>query len=261
MSTVDVLIIGGGIVGLATAYNLCQTYPNLSVAVLEKESALAEHQTGHNSGVLHSGIYYKPGSLKARTCQTGRAAMLSFCDMEGIPYTICGKVIVALNENELVKLNMFLERGTANGIACEKIDRSRLRELEPHAAGIGALYLPNAGIVDYRVVCDRLAQRVQERGHKILTGAKVTALLEQTNEVIVHSISGDFTARYVINCAGLHSDRIAAMGGSKSVAKIIPFRGEYYRLKPAVQHLCNNLIYPVPDPQFPFLGVHFTRTA
>ena len=261
MPIVDVLIIGGGIVGLATAYNLSQTYPDLSLALLEKEPGLAQHQTGHNSGVLHSGIYYKPGSIKAHTCRTGRAAMLAFCDEEGIPTKICGKVIVALDEPDMAKLDRLHERGAANGIACEKIDRGRLREIEPHAAGIGALYLPDAGIVDYRVVCDRLAQRVRERGHNILTNARVIGLAEGTDEVTVRSTAGDFTARYVVNCAGLHSDRVAAMGGSKPVAKIVPFRGEYYKLKPEVQGLCNNLIYPVPDPQFPFLGVHFTRTA
>jgi L-2-hydroxyglutarate oxidase len=261
MPIVDVLIIGGGIVGLATAYNLSETYPGLSLVVLEKEPGLAQHQTGHNSGVLHSGIYYKPGSTKARTCQAGRAALLTFCEAEGIPYRICGKVIVALGDEDEARLDVLHERGAANGIVCERIDGGRLREIEPHAAGIGALYLPNSGILDYRVVCDRLAQRVRERGHRVLLDARVTGLAEGANQVAVRSAAGDFTARYVVNCAGLHSDRVAAMGGSKPSARIVPFRGEYYELKPGAQHLCNNLIYPVPDPQFPFLGVHFTRTA
>jgi len=261
MPIVDVVIIGGGIVGLATAYNLSQTHPDLRLAVLEKERELAQHQTGRNSGVLHSGIYYKPGSVKALTCQTGRAALLAFCDIEGIPYKICGKVIVALEDKDLARLEMLSERGAANGIVCEQIDRGRLREIEPHAAGIRALYLPNAGTVDYRLVCDRLAQRVRDRGHGVLTNARVTGLIEGTDGVTAHSVAGDFTARYVVNCAGLHSDRVAAMGGSKPAARIVPFRGEYYRLKPEVQDLCNNLVYPVPDLQFPFLGVHFTRTA
>jgi L-2-hydroxyglutarate oxidase len=261
MPIVDVLIIGGGIVGLATAYNLSETYPGLSLVVLEKEPGLAQHQTGHNSGVLHSGIYYKPGSIKARTCQAGRAALLTFCEAEGIPYRICGKVIVALGDEDEARLDVLHERGAANGIVCERIDGGRLREIEPHAAGIGALYLPNSGILDYRVVCDRLAQRVRERGHRVLLDARVTGLAEGANQVAVRSAAGDFTARYVVNCAGLHSDRVAAMGGSKPSARIVPFRGEYYELKPGAQHLCNNLIYPVPDPQFPFLGVHFTRTA
>lgn len=261
MPIVDIVIIGGGIVGLATAYNLSRTYPELSLILLEKEPALAQHQTGHNSGVLHSGIYYKPGSLKARTCQTGRAALLAFCEAEGISTTICGKVIVALDDGDRARLDSLQERGAANGIACERIDRGRLAEIEPHAAGIEALYLPNAGIVDYRLVCERLAQRVRERGHQVLTNARVTGLVEGAEAVTVRSIAGDFTARYVVNCAGLHSDRVAALGGSRPAARIVPFRGEYYKLKPDAQHLCNHLIYPVADPKFPFLGVHFTRTA
>jgi L-2-hydroxyglutarate oxidase len=187
--------------------------------------------------------------------------MLTFCDREGIPYRICGKVIVALDERDAAGLDVLYERGTANGIVCEKIDRGRLRELEPHAAGIRALYLPHAGIVDFRQVCERLASRIREQGHRILTGAAVTGLTGRPDEVIVRSRVGEFAARYVVNCAGLHSDRVAAFGSSRPAVRIVPFRGEYYKLKPAAGHLCNNLIYPVPDPRFPFLGVHFTRTA
>ncbi len=261
MPSTDILIIGAGIVGLATAYTLAQLHPEKRITVLEKEAGLARHQTGHNSGVLHSGIYYKPGSLKATNSLAGRRALLEFCDREGIPYKICGKVIVAADAADAARLDMLYERGLANGIVVHKLDRDRLRELEPHAEGVAALHLPNAGIVDFRVVCERLAQRVREAGHDIRTDAQVVGLSERSDAVVVQSRAGDFTAAYVVNCAGLHSDRVAALAGSRPEARIIPFRGEYYRLKPAAAHLCRNLIYPVPDPQFPFLGVHFTRTA
>lgn len=261
MPSTDILIVGAGIVGLATAYSLAHDYPDKRITVLEKEAGLAQHQTGHNSGVLHSGVYYKPGSLKAVSSLAGRRALLDFCDRESIPVDICGKVIVAVGEADEARLDMLHERGKANGIECELIDRARLSELEPHAAGHRALHLPKAGIVDFRVVCERLAQRARERGHSIITGAKVIGLAERGAEVAVQSTAGDYSAAYVVNCAGLHSDRVTAMGGAQPVARIVPFRGEYYRLKPEAQHLCHNLIYPVPDPQFPFLGVHFTRTA
>jgi (S)-2-hydroxyglutarate dehydrogenase len=261
MQATDILIIGGGIVGLATAYTLGQQYPGKTVTVLEKEPQLAGHQTGHNSGVLHSGIYYKPGSLKALNCRAGRAAMLAFCDETGVPYQICGKVIVALDEQDAARLDTLAERATANGIVCEPITRERLHELEPRAAGIRALYLPNAGVVDFRVVCERLAERVRMAGGQVIVNAKVTALAERADGVEVGSTAGDFAARYVVNCAGLHSDRIARLATGRAPAQIVPFRGEYYRLKAGAQTLCNHLIYPVPDPQFPFLGVHFTRTA
>jgi (S)-2-hydroxyglutarate dehydrogenase len=261
MPSTDILIVGAGIVGLATAYTLTQQYPDKRIAVLEKEAGLAQHQTGHNSGVLHSGVYYKPGSLKAINSLAGRRAMLEFCDREGVPYKLSGKVIVAVGEGDEARLDMLHERGVANGIAVEVIGRDRLDELEPHAAGNRALYLPNAGIVDFRLVCERLAHRVRERGHNIQTGAEVIGLTERDDSVVVRSTAGDFIAAYVVNCAGLHSDRVAALGGTPPAARIVPFRGEYYRLKPEAEHLCNALIYPVPDPQFPFLGVHFTRTA
>jgi (S)-2-hydroxyglutarate dehydrogenase len=261
MPSTDILIIGAGIVGLATAYTLTQQYPDKRITVLEKEAGLAQHQTGHNSGVLHSGVYYKPGSLKAINSLAGRRAMLEFCDREGVPYKLCGKVIVAVGEGDEARLDMLHERGVANGIAVEVIGRDRLDELEPHAAGNRALYLPNAGIVDFRLVCDRMAHRVRELGHSVQTGAEVIGLTERDDSVVVRSTIGDFTAAYVVNCAGLHSDRVAALGGTPPAARIVPFRGEYYRLKPEAEHLCNALIYPVPDPQFPFLGVHFTRTA
>ncbi len=257
----DIMIIGGGIVGLATAFHLTQKHPGRTILILEKEAAIAQHQTGHNSGVLHSGIYYKPGSLKALNCRAGKKAMQEFCAREGIAFEICGKVIVATAEDELGRLQALHERGLANGVQCEVIDPARLRELEPHCAGIRALHVPEAGIVNYRQVCERLAARVTERGNRIVTNARVTGLREAGDEVIVQTSAGDFRARFMVNCAGLHSDRVTALGGVKPSVKILPFRGEYFELKPEAESLCRNLIYPVPDPQFPFLGVHFTRMA
>ena len=252
-------IIGGGILGLATAYNLTQRFPDRSVVILEKEAGLAQHQTGHNSGVLHSGIYYKPGSLKALNCREGKKAMETFCAEEGIEYDICGKVIVATNERELPALQNIYERGQANGVTCAIIDRAHLQELEPATAGIQAIHVPEAGIVNYKQVCQRLAERVRERGGQIITNARVTGILHQEGPVILQSSAGEFAVEYVVNCAGLHSDRIAALSGTPPGLKIVPFRGEYFEVKPEAQHLCQNLIYPVPDPSFPFLGVHFTR--
>ena len=261
MSSVDVVVVGGGIVGLATAYGLLQAYPDMSVTLFEKETQLAQHQTGHNSGVLHSGIYYKPGSLKAKNCAAGRQAILDFCAGEGIPTHICGKVIVAVDEADAQRLAALYERAQANGIPCEQIGPERLHEIEPHAAGIKAVYLPNAGVVDFRQVCRRLAARIQEQGGRVLTHTEVTGLNEAVEGVTITSTAGAFSARYVINCAGLHSDRLARLAHAASPARIIPFRGEYYVLRPQAEHLCRSLIYPVPDPRFPFLGVHFTRTA
>jgi (S)-2-hydroxyglutarate dehydrogenase len=260
MHTSDVLIVGGGIVGLATAYRLTRDFPNRSVIVLEKESEVAQHQTGHNSGVLHSGIYYRPGSLRATNCRAGKTAMEQFCAAEGVPYEICGKVIVATSEVELPALDRIFERGQANGVKCELIDRAHLAELEPHAAGVRAIHVPEAGIVDYREVCRRLAQRILEAGGQIICNAKVRAIHANNGEVAIESTAGDFHAQYVVTCAGLQSDRVAKLSGQRVEPKIVPFRGEYFDLKPAAQHLCRNLIYPVPDPAFPFLGVHFTRT-
>jgi (S)-2-hydroxyglutarate dehydrogenase len=258
-SITDVAIVGGGIVGLATAWRLNGQYPDKRVLVLEKEPELACHQTGHNSGVLHSGIYYKPGTLRAANCRTGKAAMEEFCRAEGIAFDICGKVIVAVDEAELPALDRIFERGQANGVRCEIIDAGRLREIEPHAAGIRAIHVPEAGIVDYRQVCLRLAERVQEREGRIVTSARVVGYEHRTDGVTLRTTAGDFQARYVVNCCGLQSDRMAALSGKRPDARIIPFRGEYFKLKPAAEHLCRNLIYPVPDARFPFLGVHFTR--
>ena len=255
----DVVIVGGGIIGLSTAFRFQERYPEKKVVILEKEDRLAKHQTGHNSGVLHSGIYYKPGSLRATNCRDGKLAMEAFCEKEGIAYDVCGKVIVAIEESELPRLESIYERGQQNGVKCEIIDVERLHELEPHAAGIKAIHVPEAGIVDYVGVCERLGEKILENGGEILTNAKVTGIREQNGRVIVHSVADDIEANYLVNCTGLHADRTAKLTGHKSPAKIVPFRGEYFVLKPEAQHLCRNLIYPVPDPAFPFLGVHFTR--
>lgn len=259
MKTPDILIIGGGIIGLASAYNLIKFYPEKSIVILEKEKRLATHQSGRNSGVLHAGIYYRPGSLKATNCRSGKAAMEEFCTREGIDFKTCGKVIVAVDAGDLPALQSIYDRGQANGVKCELIERSRLRELEPYAAGIKAIHVPETGIVDFGQVCSRLADIIRARGHRIITGVKVTGLKEKSGEAFVETTNGEFHPRYIINCAGLHSDRVASMDSDSLPAKIIPFRGEYYKLKPDAEKICNALIYPVPDPRFPFLGVHFTR--
>ncbi len=256
---IDVVIIGGGIVGLATAYRWGQTRPQDTIAILEKEPQLARHQTGHNSGVLHTGIYYQPGSQKAKNCRAGKLAMQQFCEEQGIPFRLCGKVIVATAENELGRLNDIQERGKQNGVRCELIGQERLSEIEPHAAGIRALHVPDAGIIDYKAVCERLGQILRERGGRVVYNARVQALRASSESVEIHSTAGDFRAARCVNCAGLYSDKVAAFGGITTSSKIIPFRGEYYELTPAARHLCRGLIYPVPDPAFPFLGVHFTR--
>ena len=255
----DLAVVGGGIVGLATAYQFIKRLPGKRVVVLEKEARVAEHQTGHNSGVLHSGIYYKPGSLKAINCRAGKKAMEAFCSAEGIAHEICGKVIVAIDDKDLPSLQRIYERGVANGINCSIIDKARLNELEPHAAGIKAIHVPEAGIVNYRQVCERLAQRVRESGGEVVFGAKVTGVKHHSDGVTVQTAVGEYSASQLVNCAGLHSDRVAKLTGQKPAAKIIPFRGEYFELKHSAHHLCKNLIYPTPDPAFPFLGVHFTR--
>ena len=255
----DVAIIGGGIVGLATAYRLQERYPVAKVTILEKEGTLAFHQTGRNSGVLHSGIYYRPGSLRATNCREGKQAMIEFCQREGVAYDICGKVIVAVDDSELGNLQNIYERGQANGVKCEIIGVERLRELEPHSAGVKAIHVPEAGIVDYPAVCEKLANRIREKGGTIQFNARVTGMRRSNGRMVVLNSAEDVEARCVITCAGLHCDRVAKLSGSKPNAKVVPFRGEYYELNPDVQHLCKNLIYPVPDPKFPFLGVHFTR--
>ena len=252
------VIIGGGIVGLATAYRLTRAAA-ADVVVVEKEKDVAAHQTGHNSGVIHSGIYYRPGSLKASTCRTGKALMERFCGQEGIPFERCGKVIVATNERELVALQRLFERGRANGVDCELIEAEALAAIEPHARGLRAIHVREAGIVDYRRVCERLRARITEAGGRVITGARVAAVRESAGEIVAVTDGGEFAADYAINCAGLHSDRVARLAGDNPDVKIIPFRGEYFKLKPHARHLCRTMIYPVPDDRFPFLGVHCTK--
>ena len=259
MPTYDIAIIGGGIVGLATAYHLTQQYPRRSVVVLEKENQLAAHQTGRNSGVIHSGVFYTPGSLKAKNCREGKHALIAFCEREGVDYDMCGKVVVAATEDEVPELKRIQEKGHKNDVECHWIGPERLREIEPHTRGVAALHVPGAGIVDYTGMARRMGAIVQERGHTVKTGAAVRGLDVGARQVVLETTAGPVEARHVVNCAGLYADRIAAMSGQDPGAMIVPFRGEYYEFVPERRHLCNNLIYPVPDPAFPFLGVHFTR--
>lgn len=259
MAQQDVVIIGGGIIGLATAYRLLERHPELRLTLVEKETEVASHQTGRNSGVLHSGIYYKPGSLRAVNCREGKLAMQEFCDRESIPYDLCGKVIVAVSEQELPALERIYERGQQNGVRCELIERDRLLEIEPATAGIRAIHVPEAGIVDYAVVSRRLAELIREQGAQIRFFTMVKNLRRTGTELVVETTQGDITCRHVVNCAGLHSDRVARLSGVELKARIVPFRGEYFELKSEAERLCRALIYPVPDPKFPFLGVHFTR--
>ena len=259
MQSTDIAIVGGGIVGLATAYRLSQRFPAVKTVVLEKEREVAHHQTGHNSGVLHSGIYYKPGTLRALNCRAGKQAMQEFCQQENIPFDLCGKVIVAVDATEIPQLDRILERGQANGVVCSMIDKARLNELEPHVRGVQAIHVPEAGIIDYRQVCEKLADKVKAAGGTVLMQARVTAMFRRNGRMIVESTAGEVEARYVVTCAGLQSDRLTRLSGQAPTVRIVPFRGEYYELKPSAHHLCRGLIYPVPDPNFPFLGVHFTR--
>jgi L-2-hydroxyglutarate oxidase len=272
MQRYDLIIVGAGLVGLATAREYLLRRPGLRLAVLEKESEIAAHQSGHNSGVLHSGIYYPPGSLKARACVAGRQAMVAFCQTHGIPYELCGKVIVALDATELPRLEALYQRGLANGVpGLELIGRERLRELEPHVAGLRAIYSPVTGIVDYKKVAAALAEEIEERGGIIQTGSAVVGLVERQDESIVQARRSataggngaigemELAARAIITCGGLHADRLARLSGDDGGLHIVPFRGDYYILRPEKRQLVRGLIYPVPDPRFPFLGVHFTR--
>jgi L-2-hydroxyglutarate oxidase len=259
LKTSDIAIVGGGIVGLATAYRVTQRLGAQTIQVFEKEREVGQHQSGCNSGVLHSGIYYAPGSLKATNCRAGRRAMEDFCREQQIPFDRCGKVIVAVDEREIPALERIYQRGLANGVRCERISRARLHELEPYAAGIDAVHVPETGIVNFRQVCRRLAELVQHAGGRVRTETQVRGIRRDRDGFVLETPTGAFRVRFVINCAGLHSDRVVAMSGEKPAVRIVPFRGEYYELRPSARHLCRNLIYPVPDPGFPFLGVHFTR--
>lgn len=259
MSRSDFAIVGGGIIGLSTARSLSLRYPGASVLVLEKENSWARHQTGHNSGVIHSGIYYKPGSLKARFSKEGGAALAELCQEHNIAHEVCGKVIVATERAELERLDNLYQRGLENGLKVEKLGPKGLKDLEPHATGLAALHVPSTGIVDYAGVARALAKEVEKRGGELRTGVAVEGITETTDKVRLFTPAGMFEARVLVNCAGLQSDRLAAIAGLETGVKIIPFRGEYYELRPHKRDLVKNLIYPVPDPTFPFLGVHFTR--
>jgi L-2-hydroxyglutarate oxidase LhgO len=254
-----VAIIGGGIVGLATAHRLLQRFPDTQVLLLEKEAGPGRHQTGHNSGVLHCGLYYKPGSTKARLAVQGIRKMVAFCAQHSVPYELCGKVVVATAEEEIPRLHALLEHGAANGLeGLQLLSPDQIREFEPHAAGLAGLRVPEEGIVDYPAVADAMVREIRARGGEIHFSSGVTELKDRGGWRI-STTSGDFEADFVINCAGLHCDRVSRKAGNRDSTTIVPFRGEYYKLKPERQHLVRNLIYPVPDPKFPFLGVHFTR--
>lgn len=254
------VIIGGGIVGLATALRLGERLPDASITVLEKERTVGKHQTGHNSGVLHCGLYYKPGSVKARLAVTGIRQMVAFCQDNNIPHEICGKLVVAADESEVGRLRDLQERGTANGLeGLQWLGPEQMHEIEPHAGGVAALRVPQEGIVDYARVCAAMVGKLAARGTRVITDARVRALRPAGSGWIAETPSGEFPADFAINCAGLHCDRVAQLAGEKRDLRILPFRGEYYKLRPSSQGLVRNLIYPTPDPHFPFLGVHFTR--
>ena len=256
----DVAVVGGGIVGLATALRLTERRPDLRVAVLEKEPELATHQSGHNSGVLHAGLYYQPGSLKARLCREGKAAVEAFAAAHDIPFERCGKLVVALDGRELPRLATLRERATANGVpGLEEVGPERIREIEPHAAGIRGLWSPETGIIDFRRIALAMAADLAARGVTIETGREVRSIAERGDEVVVGTTAGDLRAGMVVACAGLQADRVAALSGADDGPRIVPFRGDYYTLTPDARALVRGLIYPVPDPRFPFLGVHFTK--
>ncbi len=255
----DVAIIGGGIVGLSTALALGQQYPKARLIVLEKEAAWAAHQTGNNSGVIHSGIYYKPGSFKARFCQDGNRSMVEFCQKYGIDHEVCGKVIVATHSSELDRLESLYQRGLEHGLAIERIGVEQVREIEPHVQCLAAIRVPSTGIVDYGQVARKYAELIEAQGGALSLNTKVLGITPTHQGHVLETNHSRLDARFIINCAGLHSDRVARLGQVNPQAKIIPFRGEYYELIPEKRYLVKTLIYPVPNPDFPFLGVHFTR--
>jgi (S)-2-hydroxyglutarate dehydrogenase len=256
----DLVIVGGGIVGLATGLKLLAAHPGLRIAIVEKEAELATHQSGHNSGVLHAGLYYAPGSLKATLCREGKVEMEAFAEGHGIPIERCGKLVVALDDSELPRFEALKERALANGVpGLEDVGRERIVELEPHAAGIRALWSPFTGIIDFRRVALAMADDLRAQGVEIHLDRRVTGIHESSGEVVVDTVTGPLVARHLVVCAGLHADRLAAMAGSTDAPRIVPFRGDYYTLTPEARSLARGLIYPVPDPRFPFLGVHFTK--
>lgn len=256
----DVLIIGGGIVGLATAYQLLQQRPGLSITLLEKENSLAKHQTGNNSGVIHSGLYYKPGSLKATNCIRGYNLLIDFCTKQEIPIDLCGKIVVATANDQLPLLENLYQRGQQNGLTnLKKLNADQLREYEPHVNGIAGMHVPQTGIVDYTQVAEKYGECIRNAGGQIKLGERAFNVKTGTNEIVVETENNSYSSKLLINCAGLYSDKIARLTSSDVSVKIIPFRGEYFKLKKEKEYLVRNLIYPVPDPNFPFLGVHFTR--
>lgn len=256
----DVIIVGGGIVGLATALKILQEKPSLKILVLEKEAALAKHQTGNNSGVIHSGLYYKPGSLKAKNCIHGYNLLVRFCEENNIPFELCGKIVVATDETELPLLKTLYDRGQQNGLTgLRMLDAQGLREYEPHVKGVAGFFVPQTGIVDYRIVAEKYAEQIRRAGGQIMVGQRVRKIVPERNKVVVETDQSSFETRMVVNCAGLYSDKVARLASPEIDVKIIPFRGEYFKIRPEREYLVKNLIYPVPDPNFPFLGVHFTR--
>ena len=255
----DFAIVGGGIVGLSTGMALTKRFPGAKIVMIEKEKDWAQHQTGHNSGVIHSGIYYKPGSFKARFAREGNAAMVRFCEEHGITYEMCGKVIVATEPEELPLMDNLYKRGLENELNVSKISADELKEIEPHVRGLGAIRVPSCGIADYVGVARTFARIIEEGGGDLRLGTEVERIDERADGVTITTNKGTLQARYLINCAGLHSDRVAKMSGRDPEMKIVPFRGEYYELVPEKKYLVKHLIYPVPNPDFPFLGVHFTR--
>ncbi len=256
----DVAIIGGGIVGLATAYRLLEAKPQLKILLLEKEPKLAQHQAGRNSGVLHSGLYYKPGSAKAKLSVSGLQQMIAFCRDNGVAYEQCGKVVVATDENELPRLETLWERGNANGLqGLRKLNPQQIKEIEPHCTGLAAIHVPQEGIVDYTAVCEKLGNLIRKNGGEIVLNARVEKVVTENGEKIIETTAGNFHSKFAVACGGLYADRLVKASGQKPASKIIPFRGEYFKIKKERQSLVRHLIYPVPDPKFPFLGVHFTR--
>ena len=259
-SRVDLVVVGGGIVGLATAYSVLLQSPSKKVVVLEKESTFGAHQTGHNSGVIHSGLYYKPGSQKAKNCLDGYSRILKFCVDFDVPYEVCGKIVVATSENELGQLEALRQRGEQNGLTgIRRLSSGEIKEIEPHCAGVAGLFVKQTGIVDYSVMANRLVEQIKSLGGQVLTGQKVSEIIDSAHNTIVSTSALEFSAKSVVTCGGLFSDRLAMLTESKLDLRIVPFRGEYFELKASATHLVRNLIYPVPDPNFPFLGVHFTR--
>lgn len=257
---IDVLIVGAGIVGLSTAMQLLQQKPGLSVLVLEKETTVSFHQTGHNSGVIHSGIYYKPGSLKAKMARDGNVETIAFCQQYDIPYAQPGKIIVAVNRFELANLEALYQRGLENGLVVNKLCKEAVNEIEPNVRCVAGIHVPSTGVVNYQLISEKFAALFQAQGGVLKLGCELTNIDEQADRVVVQTNQGPIEARYLIACAGLQSDRIAHRAGLKGRFKIMPFRGEFYQLSDKAAGLVNQIIYPVPNPQFPFLGVHFTRT-